>query len=415
MIPDLPPDHPDFGKAIPCRCTLEEFKTRRLDKLEQYSNLGPLTRFTFDNLNPLGLDDNPENQKQFNYCYEEAKKYAAEPKGWLILTGPSGCGKTHMAAAIANQCIRQGIPAFFVVVPDFLDHLRATFSPSSEVTYDEFFEHVRNSHLLILDDLGTHSSTPWAEEKLFQILNHRFNAQLPTVITTISVENLDERLRTRLSTPGLSHRLELKKERPPLFRQIGGLNLESLTTMNFENFDIRGMNADKEQRESLRMALEAARQFADSPENWLVLVGPPGSGKTHLAAAIANQQLKSGHPVFFAGVSELLDSLRPTFEPESKRDYTKTLEEVKESPLLILDDLSVETATAWAREKLYQILNYRYNARAPTVITITHPSLEGLDARLKSRLMDPRISNVIPIGAPDYRGQARFGARRRGR
>ncbi|HAZ31799.1 MAG TPA: DNA replication protein DnaC, partial [Dehalococcoidia bacterium] len=83
--------------------------------------------------------------------------------------------------------------------------------------------------------------------------------------------------------------------------------------MSFKTFDIQGMNADREQRESLKMALEAARQFAESPENWLVLVGPPGSGKTHLAAAIANQQITSQRPAFFASVPELLDHLRPTF------------------------------------------------------------------------------------------------------
>ena len=42
---------------------------------------------------------------------------------------------------------------------------------------------IRTASLLILDDLGAHSSTPWAQEKLFQIFNHRYNARLPTVIT----------------------------------------------------------------------------------------------------------------------------------------------------------------------------------------------------------------------------------------
>ena len=73
--------------------------------------------------------------------------------------------------------------------------------------------------------------------------------------------------------------------------------------------------------------------------------------------------------------------------------------------MLICDDLSIETATVRVKEKLFQIINYRYTAKFPTVITITYPSLEALDARLKSRLMDLKISNVVPLGAPDYRGQ----------
>ena len=72
----------------------------------------------------------------------------------------------------------------FVVVPDFLDHLRSTFSPESTVSYDQLFEEVKNTPLLILDDFGEQSTTPWAQEKLYQIINYRYNARLATVITT---------------------------------------------------------------------------------------------------------------------------------------------------------------------------------------------------------------------------------------
>jgi len=378
--------------------------------LERYSNLGPLSALTFENLNPYGLNDDPRSREQFHHCYEEALRFAQNPSGWLVLIGPSGCGKTHLAAAIANQCLRRGISVFFVVVADLLDHLRATFSPGSEVTYDELFDRVRNAPLLVLDDLGTYSSTPWAEEKLFQILNYRFNGRLPTVVTTLSLEDLDERLKTRLGS-NLAQRLILKG--PPLLQSIGSLSRETISRMRLDNFDVQGMNADREQRESLKLALQAAREFARSPENWLVLVGPHGSGKTHLAVGILNQLLDSGRPVLFAEVVELLDQLHPSFGPGEKREPGQILEEVKKAPVLILDDLRVETVSPWAREKLYQILNYRYTLRLPTAITATHPSLEALEERLRSRLMDPRISNVMPIGAPDYRGQARTPRRRR--
>lgn len=58
------------------------------------------------------------------------------------------------------------------------------FNPQSEVRYDELFEQLRTTPLLILDDLGAQSRTPWAQEKLFQLLNHRYNAHLATVVTT---------------------------------------------------------------------------------------------------------------------------------------------------------------------------------------------------------------------------------------
>jgi DNA replication protein DnaC len=365
-----------------------------------------LTRLTFDNLLPRGRSSDPQNQERFHQCYQTAQAFAENPRGWLVLSGPSGCGKTHMAAAIANYRLKGGYPVFFVIVPDLLDHLRATFSPSSDVAYDELFERVRNAPLLVLDDLGTQSSTSWAEEKLFQILNHRFNAELPTVVTVNNLKRLDERLAARLQDPGIAQQCELEKPQLPLFQQIGGLTREFLADKTFETFDARGMNADEKGRESLRIALTEARRFAEAPENWLVLLGGHGCGKTHLAAAIANHQLRAGRAVFFAVVPELLDHLRSAFSPESKVTYDETFDKVKTSPLLILDDLGTESSTPWVQEKLYQILNYRYNSRLATVITVAG-FLEGIEGRLASRLQDPKLSNVIPISAPDYRSQTK--------
>jgi DNA replication protein DnaC len=401
---DVPYGHPDFGRLVPCKCTQEEYEQEHLVRLERYSNLGPLTRLTFDSMQPRGRSDDLQNQELFYCCYQAARDFAEEPKGWLVLSGPSGCGKTHLAAAIANHRLQQGQQAFFMIVPDLLDHLRTTFGPNSDIAYDELFERVRNSPLLVLDDLGSQSSTPWAEEKLFQILNHRFNAELPTVVTIIDAKELDERLAAKLGDPAIARHCELERPQQALFQQIGGLSPEFLAEKTFENFDTRGMNADEKGRESLRTALDGARQFAETPENWLVLLGIHGCGKTHLAAAISNTMLKAGRPVFFAVVPELLDHLRSTFSPESKVTYDRVFEAVKTAPLLILDDLGTESGTSWAQEKLYQILNYRYNSRLPTVITVAG-FLEGIEGRLSSRLTDPKISNVIPIFAPDYRLQ----------
>jgi DNA replication protein DnaC len=73
--------------------------------------------------------------------------------------------------------------------------------------------------------------------------------------------------------------------------------------------------------------------------------------------------------------------------------------------LLILDDLGTQSATPWAREKLYQLFNYRYNAELPTVIT-TSQFGDVIDPRIFSRMQDQRLCRIVNINAPAYRGVA---------
>ena len=129
---------------------------------------------------------NASAAKSLKEAYEAAQTYAEKPRGWLVFTGDYGTGKTHLAAAIANRRAELGDPPLFVVVPDLLDHLRATFSPTSQTTFDRRFEEIRAAPLLVLDDLGTQSMTPWVREKLYQLFNYRSNAELPTVVTIAS-------------------------------------------------------------------------------------------------------------------------------------------------------------------------------------------------------------------------------------
>jgi DNA replication protein DnaC len=404
---DVPLGHPDFGRALPCSCRAEAVTDARRARLERLSNLGPLTRLTFDTLVKEGRSAEPARRERFRRAYTAAVEYAAEPSGWLVLLGPSGCGKTHLAAAVANARIAAGAPVVFQVVPDLLDYLRATFHPTSEVTYDELFENVRNAPLLILDDLGTHSATPWAQEKLFQILNHRYNAQLPLVVTTNHrLEELDERLRARLADPALAQVCVVEEWQSSAVQRLGaGLSGDLLARMTFETFDPRGMAVDEEGVQNLSRALQLARGFAQHPDGWLVLLGGPARGKTHLAAAIANACQARGQAAFFVVVPDLLDHLRATYSPDSRVTYDELFEAIRAAPLLVLDDLGAQSSTPWAQEKLFQVLNHRYNARLPTVITsnLTLESLEAFEPRIGSRILDQRVSVPFLIEVPPYR------------
>jgi DNA replication protein DnaC len=193
---DVPVGHPNFGKPIACPCQQARKNEARRKRLREQSQLDTLAVFreaSFATFNPL--------LEGVLHAYNEAVRFAQQPHGWLVLEGGNGCGKTHLAVAIAKSCLDEGMIVLFAVVPDLLDYLRATFAPNAEEPYDEAFAKMREAQLLVLDDLGAEQSTPWANEKLYQLLNCRYNARLPTVMTTnkIGLVGIENRIRSRLS------------------------------------------------------------------------------------------------------------------------------------------------------------------------------------------------------------------------
>ncbi len=142
-------------------------------------------RMTFAAFDPAGngrLTDYQQRSLQAAKSY--VQRWANRPDGWLRLHGPFGVGKTHLAVAAASEREDRGDEVFFATVADLLDYLRATFAPESEVTHDDLLDRIRNADVLVLDDMGAERSTPFAEDKLFQIVGYRYEERLPTIITT---------------------------------------------------------------------------------------------------------------------------------------------------------------------------------------------------------------------------------------
>jgi DNA replication protein DnaC len=203
---DVPLGHPNFGRIFPCECRVRDREERLVEDLRRLSNLDAFPERTFESFD--------KNVSGIEEAYKAAYEFARNPNGWLFFLGPCGTGKTHLAVAIALYAMeRHKMSVLFTVVPDLLDHLRATFDPNQGVAYDDRFNAIRNAQLLILDDLGTENTTPWAREKLYQIFNHRHNERLATVVTSNKdIRELDERIASRLLDRHLTRFVEIDAE-----------------------------------------------------------------------------------------------------------------------------------------------------------------------------------------------------------
>lgn len=381
-----------------------ELDDDRRERIRRLSNLTVFVDKTFDRFETKLEGLTPLQIRSLEIALVKAMYFAEYPNGWLLIEGTYGCGKTHLAAAIGNRRLELGDMVLFVTTPDLLDHLRSTYGPTSEVAYDEMFDRICAAPLLILDDLGAENPSPWAQEKLFQILNHRYTHRLATVITTnVELERFDPRVRSRLLDQNLTLHVQISA---PDYRTPGQTqhhvigDLANYADMTFETFDtLTGLNGSHQ--ESVQFALNVAHTYAQNPQGWLVILGDYGVGKTHLAASVAHFQHQRGKAVIFVTVPNLLDYLREAFKPDAPVSFGQLFNTVREAPMLVLDDLSTENASSWAREKLFQIIDHRYVGNLPTIIT-SSAKLESLDRRIISRVLDKRRCVNIAIVAPSY-------------
>lgn len=176
------------------------------------------------------------------------------------------------------------------------------------------------------------------------------------------------------------NRKRAEKERERIKRIIGASGMGArFRNRNFEKFEVLPLN---------KPAFQIAKGYADnfralqsSPQgqekNSLLITGPKGTGKTHLAAAIANQLMAEGVPVVFATMIDLLAKIKSSFE---KHGATNSENEImrlyKTTDLLIIDDIGKEQPTEWALTKIYQIINARYEDYKPMIITSNYTTEE---------------------------------------
>ena len=189
MRMEVPVGHPNFGRLFPCECKVAEQAERGRDQLRRLSNLDGFTQHTFDDFEVVSGTEQ---------AFEAAREFARNPEGWLYLRGGVGVGKTHLAVAAALE-IRERNGSVSSRSSGSPGPPADTFDPAQGVAYDDRFNAIRGAFLLVLDDLGTENTTPWAREKLYQIFNHRYVERLPTIVTSNQDHrHVDERILSRL-------------------------------------------------------------------------------------------------------------------------------------------------------------------------------------------------------------------------
>ena len=134
---------------------------------------------------------------------------------------------------------------------------------------------------------------------------------------------------------------------------------------------------------ALRLARGFAREFPVADRPGLLLIGDPGTGKTHLAVGVMKALLAKGHECVFFDYQNLLDRIRASYDSASGASDREAYATAMDAEVLVLDDLGAHRVTDWVEDTVTSIITYRCNEKKPLIATTNVP-----DPEITGKLVD---------------------------